>query len=151
MGLQSLAIPRPPTKHFPLEADNSVREYKVSSADPEVEFELGRQERADEIPETLGQIRNREEGRQTRLERFPELADFYNENDPYKVSDKQRNDYTSYLENLESWERDVLARAVQAAGIEWDESCAHSAEYDTVKTAALFCTIVNRWKILTGM
>ena len=45
----------------------------------------------------------------------------------------------------------VLARAVQAAGIEWNESNAHSAEYDTVKTAELFCTIVNRWKILTGM
>ena len=44
----------------------------------------------------------------------------------------------------------VLARAVQAAGIEWDESAAHSAEYDTLKTAELFCTIVNRWKILTG-
>ncbi len=45
----------------------------------------------------------------------------------------------------------VLARAVQAAAIDWDESCAHSAEYDTVKTAELFCAIVNRWKILTGM
>ena len=28
----------------------------------------------------------------------------------------------------------VLARAVQAAGIDWDESSAHSAEYDTIKT-----------------
>jgi ribonuclease T len=45
----------------------------------------------------------------------------------------------------------VLARAVQAAGIEWDESAAHSAEYDAVKTAELFCAIVNRWKILTGL
>lgn len=45
----------------------------------------------------------------------------------------------------------VLARAVQAAGLDWDESQAHSAKYDTVKTAELFCTIVNRWKILTGM
>lgn len=45
----------------------------------------------------------------------------------------------------------VLARAVQAAGIEWDESSAHSAEYDTIKTAELFCSIVNRWKILTGL
>ena len=44
----------------------------------------------------------------------------------------------------------VLARAVQAAAIDWDESSAHSAEYDTVKTAELFCAIVNRWKILTG-
>ena len=44
----------------------------------------------------------------------------------------------------------VLARAVQAAGIDWDESLAHSAKYDTIKTAELFCAIVNRWKILTG-
>jgi ribonuclease T len=45
----------------------------------------------------------------------------------------------------------VLARAAQAAGIDWDESEAHSAEYDTLKTTELFCTIVNRWKILTGL
>ena len=44
----------------------------------------------------------------------------------------------------------VLSRAVQSAGLEWNESEAHSAVYDTEKTAALFCTIVNRWKILTG-
>jgi ribonuclease T len=44
----------------------------------------------------------------------------------------------------------VLSRAVQSAGLEWNESEAHSALYDTEKTAALFCSIVNRWKILTG-
>mgnify|MGYP001812853539 FL=1 len=44
----------------------------------------------------------------------------------------------------------VLSRAVQAAGLEWNESEAHSAIYDTEKTADLFCAIVNRWKILTG-
>ena len=44
----------------------------------------------------------------------------------------------------------VLSRAVQAAGIDWNEAEAHSAIYDTEKTAALFCAIVNRWKILTG-
>jgi len=44
----------------------------------------------------------------------------------------------------------VLSRAVQSAGIDWNESEAHSAIYDTEKTAALFCAIVNRWKILTG-
>ena len=44
----------------------------------------------------------------------------------------------------------VLSRSVQAAGLEWNESHAHSAIYDAEKTAALFCAIVNRWKILTG-
>jgi len=40
----------------------------------------------------------------------------------------------------------VLARAVQAAGLEWDDNEAHSAIYDAAKTAELFCTIVNRWR-----
>lgn len=44
----------------------------------------------------------------------------------------------------------VLARAIQAAGIEWDSSRAHSAIYDTRKTAELFCNIVNRWDTETN-
>jgi len=39
----------------------------------------------------------------------------------------------------------VLARAMEAAGIEWDNSQAHSAKYDAEKTAELFCKIVNSW------
>lgn len=39
----------------------------------------------------------------------------------------------------------VLARAVQAAGLEWDANEAHSAVYDTERTAELFCRIVNAW------
>ena len=39
----------------------------------------------------------------------------------------------------------VLARAVQAAGLEWNAKEAHSAVYDTQRTADLFCTIVNAW------
>ena len=40
----------------------------------------------------------------------------------------------------------VLARAAIAAGLEWDESQAHSASYDAEKTADLFCGIVNRFR-----
>ena len=39
----------------------------------------------------------------------------------------------------------VLARAVQAAGLDWDSRDAHSAIYDAGKTAELFCAIVNLW------
>lgn len=42
----------------------------------------------------------------------------------------------------------VLSRAVEAAGLEWDGSEAHSARYDAERTAALFCTIVNRCRHL---
>ena len=43
----------------------------------------------------------------------------------------------------------VLARTVIAAGIPWDADEAHSAIYDTEKTAELFCHIVNRWQTAT--
>lgn len=44
----------------------------------------------------------------------------------------------------------VLAKACQAADIEFDGKEAHSARYDTEKTAELFCGIVNRWKEMGG-
>jgi ribonuclease T len=40
----------------------------------------------------------------------------------------------------------VLAKAVQAAGLPWDNNEAHSAVYDTERTAQLFCAVMNRWK-----
>ncbi len=45
----------------------------------------------------------------------------------------------------------VLARAVMAAGIEWDATKAHSAIYDAEKTAELFCKIVNQWDAKIGI
>ncbi len=44
----------------------------------------------------------------------------------------------------------VLKKACQAAGIEFSDREAHSAEYDTRKTAELFCDMVNRWKRMGG-
>lgn len=40
----------------------------------------------------------------------------------------------------------VLAKAIEAAGLDFDHSQAHSAKYDAERTAVLFCDIVNRWK-----
>ncbi|WP_163933355.1 ribonuclease T [Paraferrimonas sp. SM1919] len=44
----------------------------------------------------------------------------------------------------------VLAKACQQAGIEFNNKEAHSALYDTERTAELFCFIVNRYKALGG-
>lgn len=44
----------------------------------------------------------------------------------------------------------VLAKACQAAGIAFDGQQAHSALYDTERTAELFCFIVNRYQQLGG-
>lgn len=40
----------------------------------------------------------------------------------------------------------VLAKAIAKAGIEFDNAQAHSALYDTVKTAELFCQIFNKYQ-----
>lgn len=40
----------------------------------------------------------------------------------------------------------VLARAVKAAGMTWDEDSAHSAAYDAEITTDVFCDIVNRFQ-----
>ncbi|MDB2374450.1 ribonuclease T, partial [Psychrosphaera haliotis] len=44
----------------------------------------------------------------------------------------------------------VLAEACKRAGLGFDNKEAHSAKYDTEKTADLFCYMVNRWKELGG-
>lgn len=44
----------------------------------------------------------------------------------------------------------VLSRACKAAGIPFDNREAHSASYDTEKTAELFCTVINTWHQLGG-
>ena len=62
---------------------------------------------------------------------------------PFSVFD------TATLSGL-AYGQTVLAKACQSAGIEFDNSQAHSAAYDTGKTAELFCGIVNRWKELGG-
>jgi ribonuclease T len=42
----------------------------------------------------------------------------------------------------------VLAKAVMAAGMQWDSNEAHSAAYDAEQTADLFCLICNRFRDL---
>lgn len=44
----------------------------------------------------------------------------------------------------------VLAKACETAEIAFDQKEAHSALYDTEKTAILFCEMVNRFKSLGG-
>lgn len=44
----------------------------------------------------------------------------------------------------------VLARACEAAHIQFDNRSAHSAAYDAEKTAELFCKIVNTWNSKIG-
>jgi hypothetical protein len=103
-----------------------VREYKVSTTNPDVELALARARHAAEVPETLAQIRNREEGRELYLEEHPELADFYNENDRFTPSNQDRNDHTELLDKLEDWEYAALLRAVE------DDEFVYFADFENI-------------------
>lgn len=56
---------------------------------------------------------------------------------------------TSTLAGL-AYGQTVLAKACQVANIDFDNREAHSALYDAMKTAELFCGIVNRWRDMGG-
>ena len=86
-----------------------VREYQISSQNPEVEFPIEREEEAEQ-PVSLTQLRN--EDLPKRVDQFPELQDIYNENDEFTVSNADRNEYTSFRDSLEDWELELLDQSI---------------------------------------
>ncbi|WP_409434030.1 M1 family metallopeptidase [Litorimonas sp. RW-G-Af-16] len=94
-------------------AVTSMREYQISTQNPEIEFDMDREEDAVRRPENIVQRRNREEGIKTRVSRYSELKDFYNENDKFTVTNADRNKYQSFLKDLDDWERKAYDRAME--------------------------------------
>ena len=84
---------------------DGITEYTVSSQDPEVEKALQRARRAAE-PVSVTQQRN--QGMARRVDAHPELKDFYNENDDFTVTNKDRNRYQEKMAGLEEWEKALL-------------------------------------------
>jgi hypothetical protein len=99
------------TDHVDL-AVTGVRQYRISSGDPDAEAPYQRDQDARDYPEPLAQVRNREEGRTLRVDRYPELKDFYNDNDRFVPTNADRNAAAEAREALEDWERAALDRAV---------------------------------------
>ena len=94
-------------------AITDVREYQISTNNPEIEFDIDRKEDLEDYPENIVQRRNREEGRTTRLSRYESLQDFYNENDKFAVTNADRNKFKSYLDGLTDWEREAYERELE--------------------------------------
>lgn len=92
------------TDHVDISLD-TVTWAQVDTENPEVE-ETVRRQRRDEGPRWITE--QRAEGTPRRVDRFPELRDFYNENDPFTVSPKQRRDYAKLLEGLKDWQKELL-------------------------------------------
>ena len=95
-------------------AITGVRQYQISTEDPDVEKPQDRTDDLAEYPENITQIRNREEGRTPRIERFDDLNDFYNENDKFTVTPKDRTSYQSFTDGLDARQLQAFERAIEA-------------------------------------
>jgi hypothetical protein len=92
------------TDHVDL-ALEPVQHYRIDTRDPDTEKSRRRFEK-DEWPRSLTDLRNDE--MQRRIDRFPELADFYNEYDELDVTQKDVDDYAKLLEGLSDEDEALL-------------------------------------------
>ncbi|MEO1573341.1 MAG: M1 family aminopeptidase [Pseudomonadota bacterium] len=97
------------TDHVDISIDR-IWKLRLDTLDPDIDFDRRRQEEADK-PESVIVSRNRTDG-PTWVEQNPGIRDFYDENDRFTVTNKERNEYREFLEGLEDWEREALKRAV---------------------------------------
>jgi len=99
------------TDHVDISVDR-VYALRLDTKNPDIDFERRRSEEADK-PQPLFEKREREAGNKTWVENNKDVRDFYDENDRFTVTNKERNEYAQLLEDLEPWERETLARALE--------------------------------------
>jgi hypothetical protein len=99
------------TDHVDISLDR-VYQLEMTTQDPDIDFARERQVEADK-PFSLTDQRNQQEGKKLWVDRFPDITDFYDDNDRFTVTNKERNEYQKFLEGLEPWERKAFERAVE--------------------------------------
>ncbi|NVJ98461.1 MAG: M1 family metallopeptidase [Alphaproteobacteria bacterium] len=88
-------------------AIKGVTHARINTGDPNVENPINREK--DQKEKTyIGEMRDAQSGTQRRVDRFPDLLDFYNENDDFIVTEKQKKAYASKLKGLKDWEKELL-------------------------------------------
>ena len=98
------------TDHVDISIDR-VYQLRLDTEDPDIDFARERQEELDK-PKSLTDERNKAEGKELWVDRFSDISDFYDENDRFTVTNKERNSYNKFLKDLKPWERKALERAV---------------------------------------
>ncbi len=99
------------TDHVDISLD-SIYKLRLDTKDPDIDLNRQRQEEADK-PLSLTLERNINEGRKLWVERFPDVRDFYDDHDRFTVTNKERNKYQKFLNDLEPWEKATFERAVK--------------------------------------
>lgn len=99
------------TDHVDISLDK-VYKLQLDTKDPDIDFERRRKEEQDKPMPIFVEL-NQAEGKTTWVERNKDVRDFYDKNDRFTVTNKERNSYQQFLADLEPWERQVFERAVE--------------------------------------
>ncbi|MDA8621385.1 M1 family metallopeptidase [Psychrosphaera sp.] len=98
------------TDHVDISVDG-VYKLRMDTKNPDIDMARMRDIENDK-PQALFLKKNQEAGMKTWLESNPDVSDFYDENDRFTVTNKERNKYNSFLKGLKPWEKRVFERAV---------------------------------------
>ena len=99
------------TDHVDISLDR-IYDLRMDTKDPDIDFARRRAEN-NEKPTPVGVLNNQAEGLVEWYDANPNVRDFYDENDIYTVTNKERNSYNKMIAGLKGWEREVLERAVK--------------------------------------
>ncbi|GAA6152288.1 M1 family metallopeptidase [Pseudoteredinibacter isoporae] len=99
------------TDHVDISLDR-VYKLRLDTRDPDIDFARLRKEEQDK-PTSFFNERNKAEGRKLWVDINSDVSDFYDENDRFTVTNKERNKYKKFVDGLKDWERKALERAVK--------------------------------------
>jgi hypothetical protein len=99
------------TDHVDISLDK-ISKLRLDTKNPDIDFSRLRQEELDKPLSKTVEL-NKAEGKNLWVERFSDITDFYDENDRFTVTNKERNKYNEFLGKLKPWERKTLERAIK--------------------------------------
>jgi len=99
------------TDHVDISLDK-VYQLRIDTKNPDIDYARLR-EFEQSKPMSLFNKRNKEEGKELWIDKNKDVSDFYDDNDRFTVTNKERNAYQSFLKKLKPWERKALDRAVE--------------------------------------
>jgi hypothetical protein len=99
------------TDHVDISLD-SIHRLRIDTENPDIDLARDRKRRA-EKPEPVGNRLNREQGLPIWVLENKGVRDFYDANDEFTVTPKDRKQYAEFRDKLDPWERQVFDRAVK--------------------------------------
>ena len=99
------------TDHVDISLDH-VYKMDMDTRNPDIDFDLKRK-RFQDRPASLFVESYKKKGMQSWVEANPDVSDFYDKNDRFTVTNKDRNSFNSFIKGLKPWEKVAYERALK--------------------------------------